>query len=176
MQLAEEGTARPLRSRPVSGTNGATMAVSRRLLESSGARFAEGTYGAEEAALLGGLPPQDRTVWLDPTIQVRELRYETFGGALGRMKHLGFGSGRLRRTLVMRGSFLARHRWLWPLLVPARMMLTMRRLPGCGWRAAADFVRVSPIMAVLLIYYALGFRAGAAETRDAGKEGERVSR
>jgi len=175
MQLAEEGTARPLRSRPVPGTNGATMAVSRRLLEISGARFAEGTYGAEEAALLGGLPPQARTVWLDPSIQVRELRYETFGGALRRMKHLGFGSGRLRCTLAMRGSFLARHRWLWPLLVPARMMLTMRRLPGCGWRAAADFVRVSPIMTVLLVYYALGFRAGASETRDAGEEGKCIS-
>jgi hypothetical protein len=175
MQLAEEGTARPLVGRPVPGTNGATMAVSKRLLESSGARFAEGTYGAEEAALLGGLPPQARTVWLEPSIQVRELRYETFGGALQRMKHLGFGSGRLRRTLAMRGAFLARHRWLWPLLVPARMVLTMRRLRGCGWRAAADFVRVSPIMMVLLIYYALGFRDGAAEPGGAEEEVERIS-
>jgi glycosyltransferase 2 family protein len=174
MQLAEEGTARPLVGRPVPGTNGATMAVSKRLLETSGARFAEGTYGAEEAALLAGLPPQDRTVWLEPSIQVRELRYETFRGALRRMRHLGFGSGRLRRTTAMRGAFLARHRWLWPLLVPARMMLTMRRLRGCGWRAAADFVRLSPIMTVLLIYYAFGFRDGAAEPQDAGEERKRI--
>jgi glycosyltransferase 2 family protein len=163
MQLAEEGTARPLRGRPVVGTNGATMAVSRRLLETSGARFAEGTYGAEEAALLAALPPEARGVWLDPSIQVRELRYETLAGACRRMGHLGFGSGRLRRTLALRGAFLARRRWLLPLVVPIRLALTLRRLRGCGWRAAADFARLSPLMTVLLVYYALGFRAGAAQ-------------
>jgi hypothetical protein len=163
MQLAEEGTARPRRGRLVPGINGATMAISRRLLEESGARFAEGVYGAEEIALLGGLPPEARAVWLDPTIEVRELRHETFAGARRRMRHLGFGSGQLRKSRTMRGSVLARHRWLVPLVVPVRLLLTLRRHAGCGWRAGADFVRLAPLVTILLVYYTVGFAAGASQ-------------
>ncbi len=45
MQLAEEGTARPLRGRLVPGISGATMAISRRLLEVSGAVLPRGFMG-----------------------------------------------------------------------------------------------------------------------------------
>jgi hypothetical protein len=168
MQLAEEGTSRPKCARLVPGINGANMGVSRRLLDQSGARFAEGSYGAEEAALLNGLPPANRTVLLDPSIPVRELRYETLQGAMGRMRHLGFGSGQLRRNTKLRGSFLARHLWLAPLLVPARLLLMARRLPGCSWGAAADFIRLSPLVAFFLIFYVAGFVSGAADQTSSG--------
>jgi hypothetical protein len=165
MQLSEEGTAKPRCGRPAAGINGATMAVARATLDTTGARFAEGIYGAEEIVLMSTLPPERRDVWLDPDVEVRELRVETFAGARRRMRHLGHGSGWLRRIHAMRGSALARHSWLLPLVVPVRLLLTMRRHRGCGWRALADFLRLSPLITVLLIYYTLGFRAGALGAR-----------
>jgi hypothetical protein len=170
MQLSEEGTAKPAQRRPVPGTCGATMAVSRQILEITGARFAEYIYGAEEIALLTDLPPEKRTVWLDPDVEVRELRVETFAGARRRLWHLGHGSGWLRQThTTMRGAAMARHPWLSPALIPVRLLLTASRLRGCGGRAMLDFCRLSPLMACLLIWYAAGFAAGARGARAAAR-------
>lgn len=175
VQFTEEGTARPMDPRIVPTVSGANMAVSRQLLEAHHARFAPRVYGAEEVALLSELPPDKRAVLLDPSVLVLEMRYEDRQGALQRMTSLGRGSGHLRRTRKMRGSFLARQSWLSILLLPAKLLMIARRLGGCGWRAVADYLRLTPVISYLLLYYLKGFREGAADPKTVSASGKDVS-
>jgi hypothetical protein len=137
------------------------MALPAELVGAEGACFAEGVYGAEEVALLAGLPEDSLPVMQVPASRVRHLRRDGVGLAHRRMYYLGLGSGRIRRGMRMRGSLFARVPVIAPLLAPARLVLTGLRSARCGWPALADFLRLSPLVACLMAAYAVGFAAGA---------------
>ncbi|KPK62498.1 MAG: hypothetical protein AMK73_06015 [Planctomycetes bacterium SM23_32] len=153
---------------PAPGRAGAgSMCVSRRLLQSHGARFAEGVFGAEEMPLLAGLPPQSRRVLLEPDAVVFHLRGGTLRGFLKHYYRLGTGSGRVRAGLRVRGSFFARHPWLAPLLGPGRTLLTGLRTLRYTLAHFADFLRLNPLILCRYMAFAVGFMVGARRARRA---------
>ena len=141
------------------------MCLSRALLDRTGARFAEGVYGAEEMAFLQELGV--RHVLLDPDAVVRHLRRDSARGLLKRGFRLGNGSGRLRWQVGLRGALFARHVYLAPLLVPMLIALswlrTLRRAP----HGVFDLIRFSPVKLASSVSYTAGFIAGALEARRA---------
>jgi glycosyltransferase involved in cell wall biosynthesis len=160
--LAERGIPRPRRPRLVPGASGGNMAVSRRLLMETGARFGD-IYGAGEMVLLSRLPDRYRSVIMDPSVCVRHLRQDDLRGSLRRMYRLGRGSGQWRKRTAMRGSIFARHPWLIPALPAARLAVTGARSVAGGWRSALDFVRLMPIISLMMVWYAAGFAAGVRQ-------------
>lgn len=158
------GMLRPRSRCGISGLWGASMCVGAALLRETGARFAEGRYGAEEMAFLHSLGERGRSVLLEPTARVRHLRREGLLSSVGHQYRLGRGIGRTRREFPLRGSAFARHPWLAPLLVPGRFLLltgrTLRHNPG----AAVELLRLAPLVLAQLVGYAAGFRAGARTT------------
>jgi len=165
--VGERGMGRPSGRCSVPGLGGNSMCVSRSVLECSGARFAEGVYGAEEIAFLRELPADRRSVLLEPAAVVRHLRAESPLTSLARHYRMGWGSGWLRGRRRMRGSLFARHVWLAPLLVPARFLLTASRIVRYGPASLLDFVRLSPFIMCQYVWYAVGFAAGAVSARRA---------
>ncbi|MHC4592983.1 MAG: glycosyltransferase family 2 protein, partial [Planctomycetota bacterium] len=162
--LTEHGRTRPRKAGPVPGVSAPNMCVAKRLLMQHEALFAEGVFGAEDVALLSSLPEDSLPAVMTPAAQVRHLRRDGFCGALIHQYQIGTGSGRLRRSLQMRGSFFGRHPWLAPLLVPGRFLLMAARSVRSGPRAALDFMRLSPLILCELASYALGFAVGALST------------
>lgn len=166
-QYAEEGTGRPRAEKNVPGLSGANMCIAASLVADPTCRFTDGLYGAEEIELLENLPPRDRIVRMAPRPEVREMRYDQFTVSLRRMFNLGYGSGSLRMRRSLRGSMFARHLVLAPLLVPARYLLTARRLVRCGAGPLADFLRLTPLVLAMLASYTAGFIRGARDIRRA---------
>ena len=165
--IGERGTGRPARRYIAPGTGGNSMCVSRSVLEGSGARFAERVYGAEEIAFLHQLPVDRRSVLLEPAAVVRHLRAESPRTSLARHYRMGWGSGWLRSSRQMRGSFFARHIWLAPLLAPMRFLLTASRIVRHSFASSLDFMRLSPFIICQYVWYAAGFTAGAVSARRA---------
>jgi len=113
------------------------------------------------------LPPGHRGVLLVPAAQVRNLHCPRLAASLRRAYRLGLGSGHVRRSLRVRGSFFARHPWSSPLIAPGRLVLTGWRAARGGWASAAEFLRLSPLLMCHWAWYVAGFalgstRAGAA--------------
>lgn len=148
----------------VRGLWGANMCVGAALLRETGARFAEGRYGAEEMAFLHSLGEHGGSVLLEPAARVRHLRREGALSSIGHQYRLARGVGRTRHEIRLRGSMFARHPWLAPLLVPVRfLLLTGRTLRHNPW-AAVELLRLTPLVLAQLVGYAAGFRAGARAT------------
>ena len=166
-QITTVGTVRPRKPFMTAGLGGCNMCLSRSLLDRTGARFAEGVYGAEEMVFLKELGV--RRVLLDPDAVVRHLREEDVRGMLRRSYRLGRGSGRLRWQAGLRGALFARHVLLAPLLVPILFALswlhTIRRAP----HGVLDLVRFSPVKAASSVSYTAGFIAGALGARRAAR-------
>jgi hypothetical protein len=157
--------------RRAASVSGGNMCVSRRLLEQSGAAFAEGVFGAEDMALVHRLPPDSRLLVRHPRARVRHLRADSLKESFRHAYRLGVGSGMVRKRLRMRGSVFARHVWLVPLLPPVRFAFTAVRTARHGPRAVVDFIRLSPITACRYVWYAAGFAAGALSVREGEKPG-----
>jgi hypothetical protein len=159
---AEQGTLRPVRAMMEAGLSGCNMCIGRSLATQSGARFAEGVFGAEDVALLGSLPARARPAVLDPEAQALHLRHDSFRSALAHQFAIGEGSGRLRRERRMRGSMLARRTWAAPLLVPSRLALMLARAAASGPSRFLGLALLSPLILVGLAAYSAGFMSGAA--------------
>jgi len=160
------GAARSCKPVTTAGIGGCNMCLARSLLERTGARFAEGVYGAEEMAFLHELGV--RQVLLDPNAVVRDLRRDGVRMTLKRSFRLGRGSGRLRSRLDLRGAVFARHLWLAPLLAPLLFGLTcVRTLRRTPW-GVLDLVRFIPMTLARPVLYTVGFIAGALEERRSG--------
>ena len=170
LNYAEQGMARPRRPCYVEGGGGGNLCVPRALLERSGARFAEGVYGAEDVALLRRMPREALPVLMEPAAGVRHLHWASLGGHLRRTYRLAVGSGRLRRAGGMRGSLFARCVWLAPLLLPLRLALTILRTIRCSGTAVFDVLRLYPVLICAYAVYAAGFAAGATAAASGGCE------
>jgi glycosyltransferase involved in cell wall biosynthesis len=160
---AEQGTMAPARPVREEGLSGCNMCVGRALATEAGARFAEGVFGAEDVAFLSRLPGWALPAVLNPRAQALHLRRDTFAGALRHQFAIGFGSGRLRRSRRMRGSFLADHAWAGPLLAPARLGLMLVRAVDAGPGRLLGLAKLSPVILPGLFAYAAGFMSGAAK-------------
>jgi GT2 family glycosyltransferase len=168
----EQGTIEPARAVAEAGLSGCNMCIGRALAIDSGARFAEGVFGAEDVALLERLPRWALPVVMDPQARALHLRRDTFPGMLEHQFAIGFGSGRLRRSRRMRGSRLARHPWAAPALVPGRLGLLLVRAADAGPRGVLGFARLSPLILPALVAYAAGFMSGAVKSgRRSGDQG-----
>ena len=159
--LAEQGMLRPRSPRPVPSITGANLCVARRFIEQGHARFAEGIFGAEEDVFLKGLSSAGRSVILDPRALVKHSGVDRLGPSLRRIYHLGKGTGLVRKNVSLRGSFFARHVWLVPLIVPARVVLTTIRVLRCGWGKSIEYIGLFPLAFLYWVWYAAGFAAGA---------------
>jgi len=160
--FAELGTARPQKPRPTPGIWGNNMCIDMELLKEVSTAFAERVYGAEEIVFLKNLPPGSSKVMLTPTAQVRHMRQYELVKSLRRMYRLGLGAGLMRKTMSLRGSFFARHRWMIPLLPLARIVLAAWRVARYSdWNERLDFVRLSPLGFCCWSCYSVGFAAGA---------------
>jgi len=159
--VSDHGAGQGEGRRPAGGISGGNMCISRRLLQESGAAFAEGVYGAEDVALYHQLPAESRRALREPAARVRHLRTDSLTEFLGRAYRLGIGSGRVRKSFRMPGSVFARHVWLVPFLPPVRLALTAARTARCGLPAVLEFIRLSPLIACRYVWYAAGFAAGA---------------
>ena len=163
--VCDKGMMRPSRPVEAQGVGGSNFCISHALLKKTGARFAEKTYGAEEASLLHRLSEGERSVLLEPAARVRHLRRDGVGACLSRHYRLGRGSGRMRRRFNLRGSAFARRPWLSPLLAPLRFLLTAGRAVRYSPLSLGDFVRLSPFIACCYLWYSIGFMDGALEAR-----------
>jgi hypothetical protein len=141
------------------------MCLSRALLDRTGARFAEGIYGAEEMAFLKELGV--RRVLMDPEATVRHLRAGGVRAMLRRSFRLGRGSGHLRRQLGLRGAVFARHLYLAPLLAPMLVGLSWLRTLWRTPQGVFDLIRFSPLKLAASVSYTIGFIAGARQARGA---------
>jgi hypothetical protein len=164
-EMAVRGSASPARRGDAAGVSSASLCLPARPVRESGARFATGRYGAEDMALLQALPTAFRPAVLEPGAAVTHVRHDGLSGSLRRQVAVGRGSGHLRASRRMRGSFFARRPLCIPLLLPARCALTGLRCVGQGGRALLDFVRLLPLIICQLACYTRGFAAGAAAWR-----------
>ena len=161
--FAELGIARPRRPRTIPGIWGNNMCVERKMLSPDAPGFAERVYGAEEIVFLRNLSPQAQQVVLNPAAQVRHMRRYRLVKSCRRMYRLGLGAGLMRKTMGLRGSSFARHRWLIPLMPAARMVLAAYRVALDSNRLdKLDFVFLAPMVFVFWCCYSAGFAAGAS--------------
>ncbi len=161
--LADFGTARPQKPRTTPGIWGSNMCIAKSLLENVPAPFAERVYGAEEIVFLKNLPADTPNVVLTPAAQVRHMRQYKLGKSPHRMYRLGLGAGLMRRTRNLRGSLLARHRWLIPMLPLARISLAAWRVARySGPDERLDFIRLAPLVFYCWSCYSVGFAVGAS--------------
>jgi hypothetical protein len=161
LNVSENGQFRPAGPVLTHGVGGGNMCVASALVRESGARFAEGVYGAEEMQFLLALPRRARPVTHEPRAVVRHLRNDDFAGSLARQYRLGRGSARVRSRIRMRGSLAARWPFLSPLLAPTRYLLTTCRVLRSSPGELVDFLRLSPLIALHHACYAAGFAVGA---------------
>lgn len=159
--ISETGIGRPVVPVPVGALSGANMCMSAGWWALPGVEFAERVYGSEETAMLESLPPESRPWIMDPAPTVRHMERYSPAETLRRQYRLGLGSGRLRRAMPMRGSMVARLPLLAPLLVPARLLFTLRRLSRCDRKSRVDFLLFFPLILFQWAAYAAGFAVGA---------------
>jgi glycosyltransferase involved in cell wall biosynthesis len=165
LNLSENGQFRPRHGVVTQGVGGGNMCVERALVCESGARFAEGVYGAEEIQFLLALPDRARPVVHEPRAVVRHLRHDDFMGSLARQYRLGRGSARVRLQQRMRGSSAAEWPFLAPLLAPLRFVLTIWRVLRTAPGELGTLLGLSPLVALHHAAYAAGFAVGALTAR-----------
>lgn len=168
-ELFERGIPQPLHPISVPGAWGSNLCVESDLLHVSRARFVEDLFGAEDVALIAQLPPDRRRVLLIPDAVVIHNHRFRFWPATRRMLRLGSGSGVVRtRYPAASGAFLARHRWLIPLLPGARLAMLLRRVAHYNPRRLIDYGKLFPWLVWFACVYAIGFATGIRSGRRAG--------
>ena len=115
----------------------------------------------EHLASIGVHVPNPPVI-LTPAAQVRHMREYKLVKSFRRMYRLGLGAGLMRKTINLRGSFFARHRWLIPLLPVMRIVLAGVRVARYSSRGnKLDFLLLSPMVFLFWSCYSVGFAAGA---------------
>lgn len=104
-------------------------------------------------------------LWFDPRIRVTHTNLNSMEDVRGRLRKLGYWSGRSRQSGLVTGKFLSRFPFLTPLLVPYRLARIVGRLLRrlADWRLLLWSILCWPLLAYALCIWARGFRRGLCQ-------------